>query len=298
MSVKVLAPAKINIGLQVFPKSAEYEGFHRIESLFQTVGLFDELEVGFSDVRNGGCEVLCPSMSLPKENTLTKTFDSFRKFSSIDDDRSVVVSIKKRIPAGGGLGGGSSDSAFFLKSLAELYGVELTRDLAFSVAGDVGSDVFFFLALKEGFGSALVGGRGEKVREVGCRKLKFLLVFPNVFSSTKEAYFLLDKSYEAFENGGGDVRSAFVPFSDFEGLYGGNVSLWSDGKRGFKNSFTPVMVEKYPAIGEAILDLKGAGAVFADMSGSGSTVFGVFEDASSAEKAQSALCSKWNCVLA
>ncbi len=301
MSVKTLAPAKINIGLQVFPKSVEYDGFHKIESIFQTVDLFDELDVDFSDAGKGICQVVCPSMDLPKENTLTRTFDSFRRLSSIDenaDDRSVRVFLKKRIPSGGGLGGGSSDAAFFLKALAELYGIELTRELAFSVAGDVGSDVFFFLGLKNGSGSALVAGRGEKVDEIECRKLKFLLVFPDVFSSTKEAYSLLDKSYETFENAGGNVISTFLPFSDFEGLYRKDLSIWGHEKYGFKNSFTSVMVEKYPLIGDAILDLKKEGAVFSDMSGSGSTVFGVFEDDASAKNALSALKLKWKCVLA
>lgn len=298
MSVRILSPAKINIGLQVYPKSGEYAGFHKIESIFQTVELFDELFVEFSDDGMGRCVVSCDSMKLPAENTLTKTFDSFRKFASVNDGRSVSVSIVKRIPSGGGLGGGSSNAAFFLKALSGMYGVPLTRELSFSVAGEVGSDVFFFLGLKDGTGAALVGGRGERVSEIECRKLWFVLVFPDVFSSTKEAYSLLDRSYGILEESGESAVSDFLPFGEFEGLYRKDVSLWGSGGLGFKNSFTSVMLEVHPKIKDAISDLRETGAAFSDMSGSGSTVFGVFGDVDSAKNAVASLGSKWKCVLA
>lgn len=297
MFMKILSPAKINIGLRVYPKNSEYGSFHKIESIFQTVNLFDEIEAEFSDENTSSCNVECDSLVLPKENTLTKTFDAFRKNACILDSRSVNVKLTKRIPSGGGLGGGSSNAAFFLKLLSRLYDVELTRELAFSVAEEVGSDVFFFLGLKNGAGAALVSGRGEKVKEIESRKLNLVLVFPDVFSSTKEAYSLVDESYATLEN----ALSGYIDFADYERLYNSDLSEWSKNENegcGFKNSFTPVMEKKYPLILDAIRDLKNAGAVFADMTGSGSVVFGVFRDEKSSCLALETLCKKWKCVSA
>ena len=294
MPLKILSPAKINIGLRVCPKNSEYGDFHKIESIFQTVNLFDEIEAEFSDENDSDCIVECDSLVLPKENTLTKTFHAFRKNAGICDSRSVKVRLTKRIPSGGGLGGGSSNAAYFLKLLSELYGVALTRELAFSVAEQVGSDVFFFLGLQNGFGAALVSGRGEKVSEIECRKLNLILIFPDVFSSTKEAYSLVDEFYESDES----ALSGYIDFDDYEKLYRADFSEWSKENLGFKNSFTSVLEKKYPLISDAILDLKNSGAVFADMTGSGSVVFGVFDDEKSRSDAMEKLCKKWKCVFA
>lgn len=292
MSIKILAPAKINIGLRVFEKSFD-SVYHNLESIFQTIDFCDELEVEFIDSSSGECEFLCDSMVLPEINTITKTFDSFAKITG--KNKSVRVKLTKRIPSGGGLGGGSSDSASFLRALAKLNDVELTENLAKSVASEVGSDVFFFLGLKNGFGAALVSGRGEVVQEIASRKLYFVLILPDVFSSTKEAYGLLDEFYESLKSNSGfdKFSSEYLDYSKYEENYRGDIRNWN-----FVNSFTSVLVGKYGIIGEAISDLKKVGASFSDMSGSGSTVFGVFEDFDSATKAVSSLKSKWNCVLA
>ena len=171
-------------------------------------------------------------------------------------------------------------------------GIRLERKTAFSLAERIGSDVFFFLALESGFGAALVSGRGDVVREIGMRELHFVLIFPDVFSSTKEAYSLLDDCFER-----GESESGCVEFSGCEALYRGEVSAWG-GDGGFRNSFTPVLCAKFPEIALAIGDLRAAGAEFADMTGSGAAVFGVFGDGDSARAAFSVLRSRWHCVLA
>lgn len=283
--VCVKAPAKVNIGLNVLP--ARSDGFHGIESIFQTVDFCDELRIR---CRAGmGCSVTCPQMVIPEVNTLESTYRAFVSETGLDFG--IDVELEKFIPAGGGLGGGSSDGASLLKGLCELAGLPLTENLCDRVAGKVGSDVFFFLKggyFQNGIGCALVSGRGEVVEMIEPRTdLSFLLVFPGIHSSTKEAYSLVD---EAFKSG----KKVICPdFSELRSLYYDAPKVWS-----FCNSFTPVLVDKYPVIGEAVLDILDCGADWAEMSGSGATVFGVFESELAAKRAALECQKKWRCVLA
>ncbi|MBQ0052341.1 MAG: 4-(cytidine 5'-diphospho)-2-C-methyl-D-erythritol kinase [Treponema sp.] len=286
--ILIKAPAKVNIGLKVLHD--RQDGFHNIESIFQTVDLCDELLVQLSEnvQDENTCVVSCDAMELPEENTLTKTYKSFCALTGFS--KGVQVSIKKLIPAGGGLGGGSSDAAFFLKALAQLAQVELTDELADSVASQVGSDVFFFLhsGYEEGkSGCAVVTGRGEVVKPIEPRKdLTFLLIFPEVHSSTKEAYGLVDEAY----NSGKDALCPAL--SELEAIYNSPVKSWN-----FANSFTGALSEKYSLIDSALGFIMECGAEWSDMSGSGATVFGVFENAEAAESAYHKCQEKWRCVL-
>lgn len=287
--IVVLAPAKVNIGLKVLHNRTD--GYHNIESIFQTVDLCDELEVSLTSGEKNACYVKCDLIDLPFDNTLTKTYKAFCFLTGFED--SVRVFLKKRIPSGGGLGGGSSDAASFLVALSRLSGIALTSELADFVAGMVGSDVFFFLHSgyfdsSEKRGCALVSGRGEIVNKIRPRDdLTFLLLFPDVHSSTKEAYELVDRAFYL----GQDVLCP--DFASLEDMYYSSVSRWK-----FANSFTPVLKEKYSLIERALGVIIKAKANWAEMSGSGSTVFGVY-DSDNAAKAAASRCSKeWKCVLA
>ena len=110
--ISVSAPAKINVGLKVLPVRGD--GFHSIESIFQTVGLYDELTVKLID-GFGHCEVSCADIVLPKKNTIESAYKAFSEV--YDKIKSVSVFLKKGIPSGGGLGGGSSDAAAFVRAL-------------------------------------------------------------------------------------------------------------------------------------------------------------------------------------
>ena len=282
--VQIKAPAKVNIGLNVLRKRAD--GFHNIESIFQTVDFADELLI--HRVPQRGCTVRCAQLALPSQNTLTATYEAF--CAETHCDFGVEVDVQKQIPAGGGLGGGSSNGAALLKGLCELSDTKLTAQLADSVAEKVGSDVFFFLHCgfyEKGRGAALVSGRGEVVQAIEPRgDLSIVLIFSGVSSSTKEAYSLVDEAYER----GSEVHCPH--FSELKSLYYSLVGAWK-----FANTFTPVLVERYPVIGAALQDLKKYGADWADMSGSGSTVFGVFESKASAKQAFLMCQKKWKCVL-
>ena len=288
--VCVKAPAKVNIGLKVLKKRAD--GYHNIESIFQTLDFSDELQI--RRIPQKECIVRCAQMQLPLENTLTKTYSAFCSETNIDFGVEVVLN--KFLPAGGGLGGGSSDGASLLKGLAELAEIQLTDSLADAVAEKVGSDVFFFLHsgfFQRGRGCALVSGRGEVVEAIEPRAdLSFVLIFPGIHSSTKEAYSLVDHAYESglYDSA---YKVSYPDFSELKRLYYGFIGAWK-----FTNSFTPVLIDKYPLIGEALRDILECGADWADMSGSGATVFGVFQSDSAAKEACLKCQKKWKCVVA
>ncbi len=278
------AYAKVNFGLRVLQKRDD--GFHGIESIFQTVDLFDELIVEETDTKV--CEVICDSMQLPQKNTLTEAYKAFCQTAGVEVP-GVKVTLKKGIPSGGGLGGGSSDAAALVRILEKLCGIRLSYTQLDFVASKTGSDVFFFMHCDdEGRGCALVSGRGENVKNIESSDTLFLvLIFPKVSSSTKEAYQLVD---EAFALGNVLVSPEF---DELELIYRRPPEKWT-----FINTFTPVISKKYEEIGRAIEALRALGCVFAEMSGSGSTVYGVFTSRHQAESAIKELSDSWNCKLA
>lgn len=280
--ISVAAPAKINLGLRVLEKRRD--GFHGIQSIFQTVGLCDELFVTPLSEKNV-CRIRCDQMELPRKNTVNIAYEACADIVG-EDLPGVEVTLKKRIPSGAGLGGGSSDAAALIFALRK-FGVEITRDSAYEIASKVGSDVFFFLECegREQF-AALVQGRGEIVKPIPPRDdLHWILVFPEVFSSTPRAYARIDEKR---------VREkAAIQFGacDLEKNYRGPIKDWN-----FTNDFTSVVADEYQEIRRALDDIRSTGALFCDMSGSGSAVFGVYEDASCLEAAKRRLSGKWKAV--
>lgn len=280
-SITALAPAKINLGLNVFPRRDD--GYHDVLSIFSTVALFDEVSVS----RTGGkreCIVRCEGMELPEQNTVAAAYKAFCVLTGIDSG--VSVSIRKRIPAGGGLGGGSSDASSFIQAVNSLFDAGLGIESLSAIAENVGSDVCFFThALFADGGrrfrqfepfAAVVEGRGERVRQIAHRSdFSVLLVFPETGVSTGAAYELLDR------------RAAFAHHgsaASLEEMYRSPVCSWR-----FENDFTVPVCECYPAVRKALSCVRSCGADFADMSGSGSTVFGIFAEKSRGIRARKAL---------
>ena len=278
------AYAKVNFGLRVLPGRSD--GFHGIESIFQTVNLFDELTL--TTTAEKGCFVHCSSMKLPENNTLTKAYNAFCEVAGVEVP-GVRVELKKGIPSGGGLGGGSSDAAALTRMLEKLCDVRLSNKQLDEIASVTGSDVFFFMHCDdEGRGCALVSGRGENVKKIQPRDDLFLvLIFPKVSSSTKEAYALVD---EALSEGNILVSPEF---DELELVYRRPPEKWT-----FINTFTPVISAKYKDIGRAIEALRALDCNYAEMSGSGSTVFGVFASRQLAESAVEKIADSWNCKFA
>lgn len=281
--ISVKAFAKVNFGLVVLPK--RNDGFHCIESIFQTVDLSDELVIKRSEKK--GCFVTCDSMKLPEVNTITAAYKALGQVLE-SELFGVEVFIKKGIPSGGGLGGGSSDAAAFIRGMELLGDFRLSDEKKDYIADKTGSDVFFFMHCDDkGSGCALVSGRGEVVKQIQPRKdLWLVMIFPGVHSSTKEAYSLVD---DAFEKG----RKIKSPdFSEYEFIYNKSVQDWT-----FINTFTPVISDKYEKIRNAIGALEKTNCCYAEMSGSGATVFGVFTSKQQADFAYNSLAETWCCKL-
>ncbi|MGI5084709.1 4-(cytidine 5'-diphospho)-2-C-methyl-D-erythritol kinase [Treponema putidum] len=253
-AISLKAHAKINLHLEVLGK--RNDGFHDIVSVFAPVSLDDELLM--QRIPDKRCIVLSPLAELPEENTITRTYEEFKNFTGISEG--ISVRVLKKIPEGAGLGGGSSDAAAVLHGLNDMFSAGLREEELKSIALKIGSDVPFFLE----DGAAVVRGRGEEIARVFISSDYFgILIYPEVKSSTAEAYSLLGRKESE------RLNAAFNP----ELFCGKDCREWP-----FFNSFEDVLFNKYPAIKKAKLDLLKYGADFALMSGAGSSVFGLFKD--------------------
>lgn len=277
------AYAKVNFGLNVF--SERGDGFHNIESIFQTVDLYDELVV--SEIADNRCVVECDTFKLPEKSTLTNSYEAFCQVSMVKVP-GVKVVLKKMIPSGGGLGGGSADAAALVRALQKICGIKLSASQLNQIAEKTGSDVFFFMNCDdEGKGCALVSGRGEVVKRIVPRTdLFLLLIFPELSSSTKEAYALVDEYLMKKDKVKGPC------LLELEDVYRGDVKTWN-----LVNTFTPALSKKYKEIDAALMDLKKVGSEYVEMSGSGSTVFGVYTLEQQAINSYNLLAEFWNCKV-
>jgi 4-diphosphocytidyl-2-C-methyl-D-erythritol kinase len=269
-AVRARAPAKVNLHLRVYGRRSD--GFHGLRSIFQAISLADNIVVrSLKQPERAEIDGVfdCP----PEKTTFYKAIVAFRKETGVLEG--VSVKAEKAIPAGGGLGGGSSDAASLLVALDALFETHLGLERLSRLGESIGSDVPFFLK----GGAALVQGRGELVEAIPAREdFAILLVFPGFGVSTPEAYRLLDR-----------IRpdDSHEPDPDAESLraaYRLPIAAWP-----FLNSFEGPVSTVQPEIARWIGRLEEAGALFARMSGSGSTVFGVFPDADAAKAASKAV---------
>ncbi|HEX8355748.1 MAG TPA: 4-(cytidine 5'-diphospho)-2-C-methyl-D-erythritol kinase [Pyrinomonadaceae bacterium] len=265
------AYAKINLGLRVLGRRPD--GYHEISTVFQTVTLHDTLT--FETTPGGRLELACPDPEIPTDETnlVMRAASALReRFGVATGAR---VGLGKVIPAGGGLGGGSSDAAVTLIALATLWGIETdARELA-ETGARLGADVPFFLS----GGTALGTGTGADIRPLAdAPKRHLCVVTPGVRVSTAEAYKALGVHALTKEDTAANlsVSRTEADFSD---------SLCDVTS----NDFEAVVVRLYPEVGCAREALKGAGAGRVMLSGSGSSVFGVFDSEAEAARACGAL---------
>ncbi len=276
--VIIRSPAKLNLHLKVHP--IREDGYHDIESLFQAIDYCDELHVVKTDTK-GFCHVEVSSITLPPENTLTIAYRAFCDYTGIDCG--VFVNLNKKIPSGAGLGGGSSNGAALIKAMDMLFETKLSHEEKIHIATKVGSDVPFFIS----GGAAIVTGRGEFVRQMQARDdLFFVVIMPNVHSSTKDAFKSFDKSIDK------EKTLKTITLAEVKDVYYKPVTDWV-----FINSFTDLLVNEYDCIGKALLCLEDAGAEYSQLSGSGSAVYGVFGNEEEAIKAYTTLSVEWTCCL-
>jgi 4-diphosphocytidyl-2-C-methyl-D-erythritol kinase len=180
--MQILAPAKINLSLRILRRRSD--GFHEIETFMAPISLCDEIQI---ERRNGkrGIEFCCDDASVPKgdDNLAVRAVDVF--FNAMKVKGGISVRLKKRIPHGAGLGGGSSDAASTLLALNKLFDSKLPREALAKMARAIGSDVPFFIFRS----AAICKGRGELVNPVEYRKkLSILLLKPEFGVPTEWAY--------------------------------------------------------------------------------------------------------------
>jgi len=269
-SVKVSAPSKVNLHLRVYGRRPD--GYHGIRSLFQAVSLADTIVV--RSLKTIDIVAIEGSFDCPaQDTTVYKAVAAFRKASGIRTGLSVKV--EKAVPAGAGLGGGSGDAAAVLRALDALFDTRFEKRALAAMGALVGSDVPFFFE----DGCALVSGRGERVEPVAPRDDFALAIhFPGFPVGSAEAYRLLDRMRP------GDSEEADPAAEALCAAYYGDPKLWP-----FANSFERFVAAEHPEISAILSKMRESGASFSSMSGSGSSVFGVFPTVQAAGEAVKSL---------
>jgi len=271
------SPAKINFFLEVLRKRDDE--YHQIRSLMQAVGLCDELSL---EKRKKGVVISCDHLDCPTDesNLAFKAASLLLEKEKIKEG--VSIHIKKRIPISAGLGGGSSNAAATLKGINRLYQLQLSDKKLHALASRMGSDVPFFLHS----GQALVKGRGEEIVPQTLYKDYWLvLVCPHLKVSTKWAY--------------QNVKISLTKRGEEVNLKGlENRSMFFKALPSFRNDLEEVVIKRYPIIQKIKEILKNSGALKSSMSGSGPTVYGVFERKPQAEEvARELLRGDWQIFL-
>jgi 4-diphosphocytidyl-2-C-methyl-D-erythritol kinase len=246
------SPAKINIGLHIISKRED--GYHNIETIFYPIKLFDRLI--FSE--SNKFEIFCSDTSTPvdQNNLIYKARNILSEY--VQTELNIRVELEKVIPAFAGLGGGSSNAAITLIALNEIFGLKLNQKELFEIAVKIGSDVPFFILNSPAYAE----GRGEILRPLSEFQLnyKIMVVVPKIKISTAWAYSNFVSSTKQIE------LSSIKNSQDFEKL-----------KDKITNDFETIVFPVYPELREIKNKLIEFGASFALLSGSGSSIYGLFE---------------------
>jgi len=244
-------PCKINLGLHIINKRPD--GYHNLETCFYPVPWTDILEIVPADAAAFTCSGnLIPG--IPEGNLCVKAYDLLRKEFILDP---VKIHLHKIIPTGAGLGGGSADAAHTIRLLNELFQLKLSQEKLMAYAAKLGSDCAFFIQDHPMLGTER-GGILSKI-SVPLNRKYLVLITPNIHVSTAEAYAGIYPQQ---------------PEHSIQHIVSGSITAW---KLLMKNDFEESVFRKHPAIRKIKEKMYSLGAIYASMSGSGSTVFGIFE---------------------
>lgn len=281
-AARVTAHAKVNLILRVLAR--EESGFHTLETLFARLALGDTVTVRITDAgRSVDCDTAIPG---PVEHNLA--YRAALAFAeSTGWPSGFAIEIEKRIPIGGGLGGGSADAGAVLRALAALSPHQVGEERLLAIAATLGADVPYLTTAAP---LALAWGRGERMLALPALPGRaVLLVLPEFAVSTAAAYSWLAASRAAAPTGvdsAGTAAAAPAPpppsslsFPAPQLLSLADLATWSSVAPLATNDFEPVVSARHPEIAASISSLRAAGAALTLMSGSGSTVFGVFDSA-------------------
>lgn len=246
--------AKLNLYLKIVGKRAD--GYHLLNMINVPISIFDEIKI---DIKKGSGQLTQrftpPINCLPEKTTIYKAYELLKKF--IPKDLDIIVDIKKVIPEGSGMGGGSSNSGFFIKKLAELFSIKIEDELLLEIANKVGADVPFFIFNKP----AYLEGIGEKVYPYeSFPSLKFLIIKPDFSINTAWAY------------------SCVKELSQQDDSFKKNRLSKEDLIKIMENDLEKIVEKKFFQIKKVKDFLYNNYSVKAMMTGSGSAVFGIFEE--------------------
>jgi len=250
----VLFPnAKINIGLNVVEKRAD--GFHNIETVFYPVGLSDILEI------NTWHKMIFKNTGLTVENRSFESNLCHKAYQLLQQDYSldpVNMHLHKITPFGAGLGGGSSDASFTLKSLNHLFSLNLDQKTLIHYAERLGSDCPFFIINKPAYAE----GKGENLEEtdISLKGHYLVLIHPGIHINTAKAYSQITPT---------------KPKTNIKELIRQPLEKW---KESIQNDFEESVFKNHPELKAVKEELYALGAVYASMSGSGSAIYGIFND--------------------
>lgn len=244
--------AKINLGLSITAKRRD--GFHELETLLYPIPLRDILEVVPS---NQETSISYSGIPIPGDPARNLVLQAVEQLKTDDSVPSVNLHLHKTIPMGSGLGGGSSDAAFTLKMINDLFELDLPEAKLKYLAGKLGSDCPFFIDNQP----SLAIGKGDEIIpfSMDLSGLILILVFPDIHIDTKKAYSWIRPSKKT------------LPLKEFISR---DIKDW---KEHLKNDFESVVFERYPVLSRIKEMLYEKGALYAAMSGSGSALFGLFE---------------------
>ena len=247
-------PAKINLGLFVTEKRSD--GYHSIESVFYPIPLCDCLELLPGEV--DGLQFQTLGLEIPADGAENLCQKAYRLLSAKHSLPPIKAALLKNIPTGAGLGGGSSDGSAMIRAMLELSGLDMDLESQKVLAAQLGSDCPFFIESKPAF----VSGRGEILEslEFSLKGKHLVLIHPNIHIPTAKAYQLIKPRATEF-----DLRQLpQLPLSEW--------------KEQVKNDFEGGIFAIHPEIKAIKERLYGMGAAYASMSGSGSAVFGIFDE--------------------
>ena len=257
------ANCKINIGLDVLRRRED--GYHDLSTvMFPVEGLYDEVEVvkcdGNSSFRVEGIEVDCN----PEQNICMKALRLMQSRYGIGQ---VAITLTKRVPFGAGLGGGSADGTAVILALNDIFSLGLDEATLISLAAELGSDTAFFVRNTP----QLCEGRGEIMTpvELNLKGYRLVLIKPDESVSTREAY--------------AGVKPA-IPARSLTERLSEPIEQWQESVR---NDFEVSVFTSHPRLARIKQQLLDGGATYAAMSGSGSTLFGIFTNKEAAEKFRS-----------
>jgi 4-diphosphocytidyl-2-C-methyl-D-erythritol kinase len=254
----VKSPAKINIGLNIINK--RNDGFHDLETIFYPINLFDEIRFTKSDIFSFNSNDA--NLNNEKTNLIIKAKESLEKHFSIQ--LPVKVFLDKHIPIGAGLGGGSSNAASTLLAITKLFNFELDSATLISLALNLGSDVPFFINPVPSFAES----RGEVLFPINFKLDKYLLVVnPGIHVATKWAFGLIKPNQ---------------PEESLKASIDKNEISIDEVMKFASNDFEKIVFEHFPEIKEIKEKMLYFGANYSMMTGTGSTVWAMFDDEESA----------------